>query len=130
MEPIVECCAGHDVHQSSVVACLMTGPPGSKPKKEVRGFGAMHHDLKQLRDWLTERGCGLVAMESTGVYWRPVHAMLEDHFPIIVGNAHPIRNVPGRKTDIKDSEWICDLARHGLIAHSFVPPPPIRALRI
>ncbi len=129
MEPIVECCAGLDVHQASVVACVMSGPAGRKPSKEVRTFGTMHHDLRQLRDWLAERGCTLVAMESTGVYWKPVHAMLEDRFDIIVGNAHRIKIVPGRKTDVKDSEWICDLARHGLIAHSFVPPRAIRELR-
>ena len=129
MEPIIECCAGLDVHQSSVVACVMNGPPGNKPAKQVRTFGATHHELRQLRDWLTECGCTLVAMESTGVYWHPVHATLEGHFDLIVGNAHHIKNVPGRKTDVKDTEWICDLTRHGLIAHSFVPPRPIRELR-
>ena len=85
--------------------------------------------MGRLRDWLLASGCTLVAMESTGIYWRPVHAELEDHFELIVGNAQHIKNVPGRKTDVKDCEWISDLARHGLIARSFVPPRPIRELR-
>jgi transposase len=129
MEAIVECCAGLDVHQATVVACVISGPAGKKPKKETRTFGTMHHELMQLRDWLKQADCTLVAMESTGVYWKPVHAMLEDHFDIVVGNAQHIKNVPGRKTDVKDSEWICNLARHGLIARSFVPPRAIRDLR-
>jgi transposase len=129
MEPIVECCAGLDVHQATVVACVMSGAAGKKPNKQIRTFGTMHHDLAELRDWLTERGCTLVAMESTGVYWKPVYAMLEDRFDLVVGNAHRIKTVPGRKSDVKDSEWICDLVRHGLIARSFVPPRAIRELR-
>ncbi len=81
-----------------------------------------------MRDWLRASGCTLVAMENTRVYWKPVHAELEGHLSI-VGNAHHIKNVPGRKTDVKDSDWVSDLARHGLIANSFVPPRPIRDLR-
>lgn len=129
MEAIVECCAGLDVHQATVVACLNHGPPGKRSTKEVRTYGAMGHDLREMRDWLRMSGCTLVAMESTGVYWKPVHAELEGHFELVVGNAHHIKNVPGRKTDVKDCEWISDLARHGLIAHSFVPPRAIRDLR-
>jgi transposase len=82
-----------------------------------------------LRDWLTSLGVTHVGMESTGVYWKPVYAVLEGHFDLIVGNARHIRNVPGRKTDVKDAEWIADLVRHGLVAESFVPPPPLRELR-
>ena len=129
MEAIVECCAGLDVHQATVVACLNNGPAGKRSNKEVRTFGTMGHDLREMRDWLKASGCTLVAMESTGVYWKPIHAELEGHFEIIVGNAHHIKNVPGRKTDVKDCEWISDLARHGLIANSFVPLRPIRDLR-
>ncbi len=129
MDIIVERCAGLDVHQATVVACVIAGPPGGKTKKEVRTFGTMHHELTALRDWLQAHGCTQVAMESTGVYWKPVHAMLEDHFDVIVGNAQHIKNVPGRKTDVKDCEWIANLARHGLIARSFVPPRAIRDLR-
>jgi transposase len=129
MEAIVERCAGLDVHQATVVACLNAGPPGTKPVKEVRTFGTTLPELEELRDWLKVNGCTLVAMESTGIYWRPVHAVLEGHFELVVGNAHHIKNVPGRKTDVKDCDWISDLARHGLIAQSFVPPRPIRDLR-
>jgi transposase len=129
MEAIVECCAGLDVHQATVVACLNKGAPGKRSGKEVRTYGTTGQELREMRDWLKSAGCTLVAMESTGVYWKPVHAELEGHFEIVVGNAHHIKNVPGRKTDVKDCEWISDLARHGLIANSFVPPRPIRDLR-
>jgi transposase len=129
METIVECCAGLDVHQATVVACLNKGPPGKRSVREVRTYGTTGQELREMRDWLKSADCTLVAMESTGVYWKPIHAELEGHFEIIVGNAHHIKNVPGRKTDVKDCEWISDLVRHGLIANSFVPPRPIRDLR-
>ena len=129
MEVVVECCAGLDVHQASVVACLNRAPPHQRGRKEVRTFGTTRRELAELRAWLASEGCMLVAMESTGVYWRPVYAELEGHFDLIVGNAQHMKNVPGRKTDVKDCEWISDLARHGLIAPSFVPPRPIRDLR-
>src|SRR3954467_9342220 len=89
----------------------------------------MTGDLEALRDWLRERGVSHVAMESTGVFWKPVHATLEGHVEAVAGNAQPIRNVPGRKTDIKDAEWLAQLLRHGLIRASFVPPPEFRELR-
>jgi transposase len=129
MEAIVERCAGLDVHQATVVACLNTGAAGAKPSKQIRTFGTTLPELEELRDWLTTSGCTLVAMESTGVYWKPVYAVLEGHFELVVGNAQHIKNVPGRKTDVKDCDWISDLTRHGLIAKSFVPPRPIRDLR-
>jgi len=129
MDAIVERCVGLDVHQATVVACLNTGAAGDKPSKVVRTFGTPLSDLEELRDWLKANGCTLVAMESTGVYWKPVYAVLEDHFEMVVGNARHIKNVPGRKTDVRDCDWISDLARHGLIAKSFVPPQPIRELR-
>jgi transposase len=129
MEAIVECCAGLDVHQATVVACLNNGPPTKRSRKEVRTFGTTRHELGKMRDWLLVSGCTLVAMESTGIYWRPVYAELETHFELTVGSAQHIKNVPGRKTDVKDCEWISDLARHGLIAKSLVPPRPIRDLR-
>ena len=118
MEAIVERCAGLDVHQATVVACLNAGRTGMKPVKEIRTFGTTLPELEELQDWLQVNGCTLVAMESTGIYWRPVHAVLEGHFELVVGNAHHIKNVPGRKTDVKDCDWISDLARHGLIAQS------------
>jgi transposase len=129
MEAIVERCCGLDVHQASVVACLLVSGAGKRPRKQVRSFGTMMGDLLALRDWLIEEGCTHVAMESTGVYWMPVYSALEGAFTLIVGNATHIKNVPGRKTDVKDSEWLADLCRHGLIRPSFVPPPALRELR-
>jgi transposase len=129
MEAIVERCCGLDVHQATVVACLMAGRADQRPKKTLRTFATTMPDLLELGQWLAAEGCTHVAMESTGVYWKPVYAMLEDTFEVVVGNARHIRNVPGRKTDVKDAEWIADLLRHGLIAKSFVPPPDIRELR-
>jgi len=129
MQALIERCCGLDVHQETVVACLVIGAPGVRPSKEVRTFRTVTRELEALRDWLKAAGVTHVGMESTGVYWRPVYAVLEGHFDLIVGNARHIRNVPGRKTDVKDSEWIADLVRHGLIAKSFVPPRPLRELR-
>ena len=129
MEVMIERCCGLDVHQETVVACLLVGRPGHRPTKKVRTFRTMTRDLEALRDWLMAAGVTHVGMESTGVYWRPVYAVLEGHFALIVGNARHIRNVPGRKTDVKDAEWIADLVRHGLISSSFVPPRPLRELR-
>ena len=129
MQELVERGAGLDIGSRIVVGCVLTGAAGTKPAKHSRTFGTMTADLMELRTWLGEHRCTHVAMESTGVYWMPVYAMLEDEFAIVVGNAQRIKNVPGRKTDVKDSEWLADLLRHGLIASSFVPPKPIRLLR-
>jgi transposase len=129
MEAIVPRCCGLDVHQASVVACVLIDVPGRKPRKETRTFGAMTRDLEALGDWLAGQGVTHVGMESTGVYWKPVHAVLEGRFELIVGNAHHIKAVPGRKTDVKDAEWIAELVRHGLVRASFVPPPDLRELR-
>ena len=129
MEAIIERAAGLDVHQGSVVACVIIGSPGRRPARETRTFGTMSRDLAALREWLLGMGVTHVGMESTGVYWQPVHAALEDAFTLIVGNAAHMRNVPGRKTDVKDAEWTADLVRHGLVRASFVPPPEVRVLR-
>jgi transposase len=129
MEALLERCAGLDVHQASVVCCILIGAPGRRPQKLLRRFGTTVRELEALRAWLAEHGVTQVGMESTGVYWKPVYAALEGHFEPIVGNAHHIKNVPGRKTDVKDAEWIAQLVRHGLVARSFVPPPAIRDLR-
>ena len=129
MEVIVDCCAGLDVHQATVVACANRSGRGGRSHKEIRSFGTMPDDLTALRDWLLEAGVTQVAMESTGVYWKPVYAALEDHFEVIVANAQHVKNVPGRKTDVKDCDWLSDLQRHGLIRPGFVPPRPIRELR-
>jgi transposase len=129
MEVLLERCAGLDVHQASVVCCVLIGVPGRKPQQLLRTFGTTTRALETLRAWLAEHGVTHAGMESTGVYWKPVYAVLEGHFDLIVGNAHHIKNVPGRKTDVKDAEWIARLVRHGLVAKSFVPPPAIRDLR-
>src|SRR5690349_19569929 len=112
MQALIERCCGLDVHQETVVACLLIGTAGARASKEVRTFRAVRRELEALRDWLKAAGVTHVGMESTGVYWRPVYAVLEGHVELIVGNARHIRNVPGRKTDVKDAEWIADLVRH------------------
>jgi transposase len=105
MEAIIERACGLDVHQSSVVACVITGAAGRRAARETRTFGAMKRDLALLREWLLDMGVTHVGMEATGVYWQPVHAALEGRFTVIVGNASHMRNnVPGRKTDVKDAE--------------------------
>lgn len=129
MERMIERCAGLDVHQATVVTCVLINERGRRPRKELRTFGTMTHELEALREWLVAECVTHVGMESTGVYWRPVHAVLEEHFEVIVGNARHIRNVPGRKTDVKDAEWIAELVCCGLIRPSFVPPKPLRELR-
>lgn len=129
MEAIIERCCGLDVHKDVVVACMLIGPPEGRARKEIRTYGTTTAQLEELRDWLGEAGCTHVGMESTGVYWVPVYTVLEEHFELIVGNAAHIKNVPGRKTDVKDSQWIADLIRHGLVQKSFVPPKWQRALR-
>jgi transposase len=129
MEPIVERVGGVDVGQATVVATVLVGAPHQRPKRETRRFRTLTRELLEMREWFLATGVTHVALESTGVYWQPVYALLEDRFEVIVGNARHIKNVPGRKTDVKDSEWLAELARHGLIAKSFVPPKPIRQLR-
>jgi transposase len=129
MQIMTQRCCGLDVHQATIVACLLTGKAGRKPRSETRSFSTTTAGLLELRDWLTEAGCTHVAMESTGVYWYAIYALLEDDFTVVVGNAQRIKNVPGRKTDVKDCEWLAELVRHGLIAASFVPAKPLRALR-
>jgi transposase len=129
MEALIERAAGLDVHQASVVACVIVGAAGRRSSRETRTFGTMRQDLAALRAWLLEKGVTHVGMEGTGIYWQPVHAALEGAFTLIVGNASHMRNVPGRKTDVKDAEWIADLVRHGLVRASFVPPPEVRVLR-
>lgn len=124
MQIIQERCCGLDVHKKTVVACVIT-PEG----KEIRSFSTMTKDLLKLADWLSERRVTHVAMESTGVFWKPVYNLLEDDFETIVVNAQQIKAVPGRKTDVQDAEWIADLLRHGLIRGSFIPDRPQRELR-
>jgi len=129
METIYENCCGIDVHKETLTACIMIGEGGRVTKKEIKTFSTMTEDIEHLRDWLKAEGVTHVAMESTGIYWRPVFNILEDDFDILLANARHIKNVPGRKTDVKDSEWICKLLRSGLISGSFIPPRHIRQLR-
>jgi transposase len=102
---------------------------GGAPQKEIRTFGTMTEDLLELTEWLAQAGCTHVAMESTGVYWKPIYNLLEATFTPLLVNARHIKSVPGRKTDLKDCEWIADLLRHGLLRGSFVPERPQRELR-
>jgi len=129
MKRMIKRCAGLDVHQATVVACVLIHEGRKSPRSEVRSFGTMTHELQALRDWLAAERVTHVGMESTGVYWRPVYAVLEGHFELIVGNARHMRNVPGRKTDVKDAEWIAELVCCGLVRPSFVPSKPLRELR-
>jgi transposase len=125
MEVIAERCCGLDVHKRSVTACIIT-PRG----KEVRQFGTLTSELLALADWLTECSISHVAMESAGVYWKPVYNLLEElDLNLLLVNARHMKAVPGRKTDVKDAEWIADLLRHGLLKASFVPPREQRELR-
>jgi transposase len=118
-----------DLHKKVVVACLIVPGPNGTPHKQIRTFGTMTQDLLSLADWLTEAGCTQVAMERTGVYWKPVSNLLEGQFDLLLVNARHMKAVPGRKTDVKDCEWIADLLRHGLLKASFVPNRPQRELR-
>jgi transposase len=122
-------CAGLDVHKKTVVACACVVNEGGEVLQETRTFATMTADLIALGDWLATRGVTHVAMESTGVYWKPVFHLLETRFDAILVNAQHIKRVPGRKTDVKDAEWIAQLLQHGLLTASFIPPPPIRQLR-
>jgi transposase len=130
MEAIIERCAGLDVHQETVVACVLSGPLNFAPKGDLKTFGTSTEELVSLGHWLMESGCTHVAMESTGVYWKPVWNVLEAFdLDLTLANAHHVKNLPGRKTDMKDAEWIAKLLRCGLIEKSFVPPTDIRELR-
>jgi transposase len=129
MEVLYTRCCGLDIHKKSVVACLIITEPGQKPVKETRTFRTMTADLLALADWLSDMGCTHVAMESTGVYWRPIYNLMEGLFELLLVNAQHIKAVPGRKTDVKDADWIAELLRHGLLRGSFVPSRPQRQLR-
>jgi transposase len=132
MDVVYERCCGVDVHKKTVVACAIipdpAGPEGS-PTRTVRTFGTMTDDLLHLGDWLAGLGVTHVAMESTGVYWQPLWNLLEGTFELLLVNAQHVKAVPGRKTDVRDSEWLADLLRHGLLRASFVPERPQRELR-
>jgi transposase len=121
-------CAVLDVHKEQVTACRRIASDG-KASQEVRGFSTMTSGLLALAEWLTEAGCTHVAMEATGVYWKPVWHILEGSFELVLANAQHVRNVPGRKSDVNDAMWLADLLAHGLIRGSFVPPTPVQEMR-
>ena len=129
MDIVVARCAGLDVHKDTVVACVHVPGPNGRPTEQVRTFGTTTAELLALRDWLVAEQVRLVGMESTGVYWRCVYYLLEDAIECWLLNARHLRNVPGRKTDVADAQWICQLVEHGMVRPSFVPPRPIRELR-
>ena len=128
MEVLYPRCAGLDVHAGSVTACARIAT-GATVTYEHRTVSTTTRGLLELVEWLTAHGCTHVAMEATGVYWKPVWHVLEEHVTLVLANAMHIRNVPGRKSDMNDATWIADLLAHGLIRSSFVPPAPIQELR-
>jgi transposase len=129
MDVLHRCCAGLDVHKRTVVACVRRVDPAGKVSKSIKTFATMTTSLLALSDWLAVQGVRVVSMESTGSYWKPVFNLLESRFEVTLVNAHHIKQVPGRKTDVKDSEWIAQLLQHGLLRSSFIPPRPTRELR-
>jgi len=129
MQVVYARCAGLDVHKKTVSACVSVCEVEGGKQQQMRVFGTFTSDLLALADWLKERGVTHVAMEATGIYWRPVWAVLEGQFQQMLVNPQHIKAVPGRKTDAKDCEWIADLLQHGLLKGSFVPPTPIQDLR-
>ena len=129
MEVIYRHCAGLDVHKNSIMANARQIDDHGKVHAETRKFGTMTRELLALSDWLASQGVTHVAMESTGVFWKPVFNILEGRFEMLLVNPQHIKQVPGRKTDVKDCEWIGQLLQHGLLRASFVPPRPQRDLR-
>ncbi len=129
MDIVYDCCAGFDVHKETVVVTVRRRLDNSKVRHETRTYGTMTEQVLELGDWLEAEGVTHLAMESTGVYWKPLWNLLEERFQILLVNAQHIKHVPGRKTDVKDSEWIAQLLQCGLLRGSFVPPPPQRDLR-
>jgi transposase len=128
-EAVIERCCGLDVHQKTVTACILSGGLDEQPDESVRTFLTTTKGLLELRDWLNEHGCSHVAIESTGIYWRPVFNILEDSVTVLLVNAYHMKQVPGRKTDLKDAQWIARLLRWGLLKPSLIPPRYIRDLR-
>ena len=130
MKQIRDHVAGLDIHRDTVVACCRVQGPGPEVKVTKRSFNTTSKDLAELAQWLNEAGVNTVVMEATGVYWKPVYYSLEGLFDELwLCNAQHVKNVPGRKTDLTDAEWLADVAAHGMVRPSFVPPADIRAIR-
>src|SRR6478672_317197 len=129
MDTLVVRAAGIDVHKKTAVVCCRLSTPDGSIERFTQTFGTMTADLLKLSAWLTSLEITHVVMESTGEFWKPIYNLLEGSFTVLVVNAQHIKHVPGRKTDVKDAEWIAELLAHGLLRPSFVPPAPQRALR-
>lgn len=129
MRIVYKRCCGLDVHKKVIVACLLLLEPDGELRREIRKFGTMTEDLLALLDWLQQAGCTHVAMESTGVYWKPIYNILEGQLEVVVVNAQHLKGVPGRKTDVLDAEWLAECFQLGLLKASFIPPAPVRELR-
>lgn len=128
MEVVIPICCGIDIHKETAVCCLRKAK-GNEVKSEVRTYSTMTGPLLELKQWLIQEGCTHVAVESTGVYWKPLFNILEDSLTVVLANARHVKHVPGRKTDVKDCEWLAKLLQCGLIKGSFIPPKEIRELR-
>ena len=130
MDVLYPRCAGLDVHKDTVVACVRTAERGGEARREVRTFATTTRGLLDLGDWMTEHGCTHVAMEATGVYWKPVwHILSDGEFELVLANAAHVKNVPGRKTDVNDATWLAELLAHGLVRGSFVPDEQTQEMR-
>lgn len=129
MDTLYRRCAGLDVHKKTVMACVRIMGPAGQVQETVREFGTMTEELTQLSNWLAAQGVTHVAMESTGVFWKPIFNILEERFAVLLCNAQHVKQVPGRKTDVCDSQWLAQLMQHGLVRGSFIPPRPQRELR-
>ena len=130
INPILKNCGGCDVHKSMVMSCVLTGDFKEQPRKEIRDFGTMTKEVLTMADWFLDNEVYDVAMESTGVYWKPIFNILESKgIRVVLANARHIKNLPGKKTDVKDAQWIAELFRNGLVSASFIPPKEIRELR-
>jgi len=129
MEEIYRCCAGLDVHKESVEAYVRRINENGRWQQQTRHWGTMTRDLLAMADWMAAQGVTHVAMESTGVYWKPIYNILESRFRVLLVNARHLKQVPGRKSDVRDCHWIAQLLQHGLLKGSFIPPRPQRELR-
>lgn len=131
MEVLLKCCAGLDVHKKTVVCTVLQGSEDGKLMKETREYATFRRDLKQLASWLKEKAVEMAVMESTGIYWRTVYDVLEEEeLNVVVVNAQHVKKVPGRKTDVSDSQWLAELSRCGLLRASFIPPQDMRQIRL
>ena len=129
MENVFPCCAGLDIHQKSVEACVRRLEPTGQLHHQTRHWGTMTRDLLAMADWMAAQGVTHVAMESTGVYWKPIYNILESRFTVLLVNARHLKQVPGHKSDVRDCQWIAQLLQHGLLKGSFIPPRTQRELR-